>query len=96
MEQYRTLRVEFGCPGGAAATHSIYCKIHHVRQNSDITPNGRTLFTIGWPPYANKESIKELYSRVGQVENAYLQSNPGAVDVCTKADQSAHKRGFQV
>lgn len=63
-----------------ASKHSIYCKKHSVRQDSQETPNNRTLFTLGWPPYCKAVAIEELFSRAGHVTSVFLQSSPGPVD----------------
>ena len=96
MDGFSSLRVEFVSPGGAKSTHTIYCKLHHVRQNSELTPNDRTLFSIGWPPYCSEEAAGELFSRTGHVEKTFLQLNPGTVDVEMAADSARNPRGFQV
>ena len=74
------LSVRFCSPSGNSSTHIIYCKKHSLRQQSSNTPNGRTLFTVGWPPYCGNEEIREIFSRVGVVEKVYLQHNPGIVE----------------
>ena len=96
MDGFGTLQVEFTSPSGSSSTHSIYCKLHRVRQSSDLTPNDRTLFTLGWPPYCDKNTIDELFSRVGRVEETYLQSSPGPVNAKTDNDTSKRPVGFQV
>lgn len=80
MEEYSRLLVAFSSSGEQSSTHSIYCKAHVVRQNSKVTPNLRTLFSLGWPPYCYPEDVESLFSRVGDVEKVYLQENPGSVD----------------
>lgn len=45
-----------------------------------VTPSNRTLFSVGWPPYTNKEQIVELFSRVGHVSAVYLQGEPGPIN----------------
>ena len=100
MDEFECLRVAFCSPTGASSTHTIYCKAHRVRVNSDLTPNDRTLFTLGWPPYCNKTTIKELFSRAGHVTEVFLQAGPGAVQVensRTLASLSqGQPQGFQV
>ena len=96
MDDFSTLRVELTTANGASSTHTVYCKLHQVRQNSELTPNGRTLFTLGWPPYCDKTVIEELFSRVGRVTETYLQSSPGPVSVKTTDDPPNRPVGFQV
>ncbi len=70
----------FSSAGGQSSTHTIYCKQHAVRQNSEVTPNLKTLFTLGWPPYCSPETVEALFSRVGTVKKVFLQENPGSVE----------------
>ena len=73
--------MKFTSPSGSTSTHVIYCKKHSLRQQSSKTPNDRTLFTVGWPPYCSQEEIKETFSRtVGEVERVFLREKPGNVD----------------
>ncbi len=98
MDEFDRLRVAFCSPTGASSTHTIYCKTHRVRVNSNHTPNDRTLFTLGWPPYCSKVAIKELFSRAGHVSEVFLQASPGAVEN-SKINASLSQgqpRGFQV
>lgn len=74
------LVVQFSSPAGITSQHTIYCKRHSLRQQSNKTPNNRTLFTTGWPPYCGKDQVKELFSRVGHVEEVYLQERTGPVE----------------
>ena len=67
------LTVIFTSPEGNSSQHTIYCKRHWLRQPSANIPNGRTLFTTSWPPYCGKEEIKEIFTRVGQVEEVHIQ-----------------------
>ena len=98
MDEFERLRVAFCSPSGASSTHTIYCKTHRVRMNSDLTPNDRTLFTLGWPPYCSKSTIKELFSRAGHVTEVFLQASPGAVDNnrTTPSLSQGQPPGFQV
>ena len=99
MDGFSSLRVQFtSTTGEASSTHYIYCKLHRVRENSEITPNDKTLFTLGWPPYCTKLAITELFSRAGQVVDTYLQASPGGVDVRGPSHTSSelHPSGFQV
>ena len=87
MEGFECLPVAFqSSRGGLKSGHVIFCKKHSVRQNSLATPNGRTLFTLGWPPYCKGQAIEELFSRAGHVTAVYLQSSPGPVDPSSDAD----------
>ena len=92
MDGFRSLRACFTSAGGNSSTHTIYCKLHSVRQSSDTTPNDKTLFTLGWPSYCTTEAIQELFSRAGHVTAVYLQSLPGSV----KEDNVSVVHGFQV
>ena len=98
MEGFECLRVAFCSPSGTSSTHTIYCKTHRVRVNSDLTPNDRTLFTLGWPPYCTKATIKELFSRAGHVTKVFLQASPGAVENSrtTPSLSQGQPPGFQV
>ena len=73
------LVVHFTSPEGNVSSHVIYCKKHSLRQQSTVTPNDKTLFTAGWPPYVSKEEIRELFSRVGELEEVYVQEQAGPV-----------------
>lgn len=73
------LSVHFTSPEGNASSHVIYCKKHSLRQPSSVTPNDKTLFTAGWPPYVGKDEIRELFSRVGELEEVYVQEQAGPV-----------------
>ena len=86
-------------PGGADPVHRIFCKKHTVRQSSQATPNERTLFTLGWPPYTTRQGLEELFSRAGHVTAVYLQSSPGPVDTQQQTDtekQLSPTSGFRV
>ena len=98
MDEFDRLRVAFCSPIGASSTHTVYCKTHRVRVNSDLTPNDRTIFTLGWPPYCSKEAIKELFSRAGHVSEVFLQASPGAVENnrINASLSQGQPRGFQV
>ena len=89
MEDFRELRVCFSTPGGSSSVHTVYCKRHAVRQNDALTPNGLTLFTLGWPPYCTSTCVEELFSRVGEVKSVYLQPSPGPA-------REEEGRGFRV
>ena len=99
MDEFECFRVAFCSPTGASSTHTIYCKTHRVRVNSDLTPNDRTLFTLGWPPYCGISAIKELFSRAGHVTKVFLQANPGAVQNPSRTNAllpQEQPQGFQV
>jgi len=81
---------------GVKSIHSVFCKKHHVRQSSETTPNGRTLFTLGWPPYTTSETVEELFSRAGHVSSVYLQEVPGPVDLSRNVDPKVFKVGYVV
>jgi len=48
-----------------------------IRQEHSKAPNHRTLFTLGWPAYCDDDCIKNLFSRVGEVEFVQLQNKVG-------------------
>lgn len=99
MEEFRLLSVEFGTgeDSRCASTHAIFCKEHAVRQSAKLTPNHKTLFTLGWPPYTTPQAVEELFSRVGHVTSVYLQPSPGPVDcVGAKGEGSGFKVGYVV
>ncbi len=99
MDGFRRLLVAFSSSSSSLpssslrSTHTIYCKKHEVRKDSTLTPNNKTIFSLGWPPYCNKEDIANLFSRVGHVVNVYLLSSPGTVDEYTCRSDS---QGFKV
>ena len=80
MEAYSRLHVSFSSKASHSSVHTIYCKKHSVRQNSDVTPNLRTLFSLGWPPYCCPGDVESIFSRVGSIEKVFLMANPGSVD----------------
>jgi hypothetical protein len=74
------LLVQFISPAGNTSQHTIYCKRHSVRQPSKHIPNDKTLFTTSWPPYCGKEEIKEIFSRIGKVDDVYLSEESVSVE----------------
>lgn len=80
MDDYTRLIVTFSTSAGHLSSHTIYCKKHTVRQNSDVTPNLRTMFSLGWPPYCSSEDVESVFSRAGGVENVFLSESAGSVD----------------
>lgn len=95
---FAPLRVSFCSHSGVNSTHTVHYKTHRVRVNSELTPNDRTLFSLGWPPYCSKSAIKELFSRAGHVAEVYLQTSPGAVEDNERNDAllQGQPKGFQV
>lgn len=96
MEDFQVLSVIFSTEktsGDASPLHRLFCKKHAVRQNSQLTPNDRTLFTLGWPPYTTTQAVEELFSRAGHVTSVYLQSSPGPVD---PKNSNSDAKGFKV
>lgn len=91
MEGFSALSVLFTSPGGHCSTHTVYCKAHSLKKTSERTPNGRTLFTLGWPPYVNKQCLEELFSRAGHVTDVVLQLKGGPVE-----DEDFVVHGFKV
>lgn len=99
MEGFQCLLLVFSSNSGKSSKskHTIYCKKHVVRQSAQATPNRRTLFTLGWPPYSKDEAIEELFSRAGHVTAVYLQASPGPVDLSRDAeDRGSFKVGYVV
>ena len=80
------LSIKFVSSKGLSSKHVIYCKKHALRKNSTKTPNDRTLFSIGWPPYCAEGDIKDLFSRTSEVEDVFLRNTPGNVEE-TEADK---------
>ena len=94
MDGFQELLVMFKSPGRIhTSRHTIFCKKHTVRINSNLTPNNKTLFTLGWPPYCSKEAIEDLFSRAGHVNSVYLCMNPGQVE---KSEDMREYCGFHV
>ena len=92
MEEFHKLKVSFSSSNeGHSSKHTIYCKKHAVRQSSKITPNLKTLFSLGWPPYCNPQDVESLFSRVGHVINVYLQTTPGPVDLTVDGRKNGSK-----
>lgn len=75
----KELKVRF-FQGTVSSTHTIFLKQHSVRKDSSLVPSGKTLISLGWPPYCSKESIAELFSRAGQVVSVYIRDQPGSVE----------------
>ena len=73
------------------SVHTIFCKVHVIRQENGKAPNHRTLFTLGWPPYCSDGYIKELFSQAGEVELVQLQDKIGFDEETIAADS-----GFRV
>ena len=97
MDGLKQLLVSFSSPGDHTSTHTIYCKRHSVSRVSEITPNNRTLFTLGWPPYCDEECIRDFFSRVGHVTDVYLQTNPGTVEDKDNNSMKSHQYlGFKI
>ena len=90
MNGFARLPVCFTSSRGVQSTHTIFCKRHAVRQTSEKTPNGLTLFTLGWPPYVNSEMVQDIFSRVGQVRVVYMCDRPGHLE---GDEGSASRRG---
>ena len=62
------------------SVHTIFFKRHVVREHSELTPSSKTLFTLGWPPYATESKLEDLYSsEFGPVSKVYLKKAPGPV-----------------
>lgn len=96
MEGFSCLGARFSTAGDSSTVHTIYCRPHHVRQNSAVTPNGRTLFTLGWPPYASADDVREMFATVGHVSHVYLQCQPGPVEKEEAKDVKGFQTGYVV
>lgn len=97
MNEFQQLSVAFSISErGIHSKHRIFCKKHSVRQNSQVTPNDKTLFTLGWPPYATEEAIKEMFSRAGHVTAVYFRASPGPVTSSNINGVSGFKVGYVV
>ena len=59
--------------------HTIFYKQHLVREECSLTPSDRTLFTLGWPPFAKIEEVRQVYSAHGEIADVYLKRTPGVI-----------------
>lgn len=76
----KELKVRF-FSGAISSTHTIFLKQHSVRKSSSLVPSGKSILSLGWPPYCPKESIAELFSRVGQVLSVNIRDQPGSIEI---------------
>lgn len=44
------------------------------------TPEHRTLFSLGWPPYCSSSEVEAVFSRVGYVTSTYMQNSAGPIN----------------
>ncbi len=90
MEEFSAFSVKFTSPG-SHCSHNIFYKAHSLKKTSERTPNGRTLFTLGWPPFVRKHCIEKIFARVGHVTDVILQLRGGSVEA-----NNCITRGFKV
>lgn len=83
-------------PSGRTSFHAIYCKKHALRKNSSKTPNDRTLFTIGWPPYCTENDIEQFFYTQMEltVENVYLRKSPGNIEEMNEEGANSERHDF--
>ncbi|XP_065916650.1 ribosomal RNA-processing protein 7 homolog A-like [Dysidea avara] len=74
---FTPIKVKFETVNSVRSVHTIFCKVHVIRQEHSKVPNHRTLFTLGWPAYCDSDCIKNLFSRAGEVEFVQLQNKVG-------------------
>ena len=74
---FTPIKINFESDNTVSSVHTIFCKVHVIRQENSKAPNHRTLFTLGWPPYCRDECIKKLFSKAGGVELVQLQDKVG-------------------
>ena len=77
VSEFTPIKINFKSDNNVTSVHTIFCKVHVIRQESSKAPNHRTLFTLGWPPYCSDECIKKLFSTAGEVELVQLQDKVG-------------------
>jgi len=88
---FTPIKVKFETVNGVSSVHSIFCKVHVIRQEHTKAPNYRTLFTLGWPAYCDSDCIKNLFSCAGEVEFVQLQNKVGFDE-----DAEVPETGFKV
>lgn len=59
-----------------SSPHYLYYREHSVRGMNEHKPPHRTLFVNNIPPYANKESIKSVFSSCGKIVEVHLHEKP--------------------
>lgn len=80
----------------STSAHELFIKEHSSRQQSTEKPAGRTLFVLNLPPYATKESIKNVFSKAGNVENVIFQNSSNASNSTCSKDESGFKNAYVV
>lgn len=73
----------------SSSSHQIYFKEHSVRNQDETKPPGRTLFVLNIPPYVTEDSLKEVFSVAGKIQNISLQSS-------TNAEENKSNNGFKL
>lgn len=54
--------------------HELFFKEHFTRQKTADKPTERTLFILNIPPYATGESLKNVFSKAGNISNVIINS----------------------
>ena len=91
IDGFTPIKVKFEAASSACSVHTIFCKVHVIRQEHSKVPNHRTLFTLGWPPYCSELCIRELFSQAGEVSFVQLQDKVGFDE-----DLGTTESGFKV
>ncbi|XP_063221180.1 ribosomal RNA-processing protein 7 homolog A [Bacillus rossius redtenbacheri] len=76
MEGFKALPVKFSTK--SVASHWLFCKEHTVREKNESKPAGRTLFIVNVPPYCTQDSLKNVFSKCGEVNAVYFHQKPTA------------------
>jgi len=77
----------------------LFFKEHAVRNSHSSKPVGKTLFILNVPQYYTLDSIKRVFSQVGDVDKVFFQAKPsaGAPEIAETNLFSKHViEGFQV
>ncbi|XP_063978047.1 ribosomal RNA-processing protein 7 homolog A [Diachasmimorpha longicaudata] len=70
--------------------HQLFIKEHSVKRQQPEHPKGRTLFVLNIPPYATKDSVKNIFTRhCGGITSVSLHPAPGG-------SQNGFKTGYVV
>lgn len=56
--------------------HYLYCRLHNARTFDNHTPQGRTLFVVGVPPYCSEDSLKLIFATCGTIDRVILSDKP--------------------
>lgn len=92
IDGFTPIKIKFESANSACSVHTIFCKVHVIRQEHSKVPNHKTLFSLGWPPYCNDQCIKELFSQAGEVNFVQLQDKVGF----DEHSVATVERGFKV